>query len=293
MDPNRRITFWNRGAERLTGYESSEVVGRNCFDNLLSHVDGTGCPLCIMGCPLKWTMEDGEPREAEIYLRHKLGHRVPISVRVAPIKDSRGLTVGAVEIFTDISEKKRIERRAGELEGLAYRDPLTGLANRRFTELKVRQALEDLKQFNRAVGLIMIDLDEFKQVNDAYGHRVGDLYLQEVAMRMKRQLRSGDMLARLGGDEFAALLPLVCNRTQVEEIALRLERSFDDPFAVDGYLLRGSASVGVSMFPDDGITKDSLLSAADAAMYVTKHTRDASDALSSRRSNGSNPSSCN
>jgi len=172
-------------------------------------------------------------------------------------------------------------------------DLLTDIHNRFSLDRQLDACIKAAQGSETSFGLIYVDLDEFKQVNDAYGHRVGDLYLQEVAMRMKRQLRSGDMLARLGGDEFAALLPLVCNRTQVEEIALRLERSFDDPFAVDGYLLRGSASVGVSMFPDDGITKDSLLSAADAAMYVTKHTRDASDALSSRRSNGSNPSSCN
>jgi diguanylate cyclase (GGDEF)-like protein len=110
-------------------------------------------------------------------------------------------------------------------------------------------------------------------VNDLYGHRVGDLYLQEVAERMKRQLRSGDMLARLGGDEFAALLPMVHSRADAEDISLRLERSFDEPIAIEGYLLRGSASVGIAIYPEDGTSKDSLLSTADAAMYVDKHMR--------------------
>jgi diguanylate cyclase (GGDEF)-like protein len=122
-------------------------------------------------------------------------------------------------------------------------------------------------------GLIYIDLDEFKQVNDLYGHQVGDLYLQEVALRMKQQLRGGDTLARLGGDEFAVLLPLVRNRAKVEEIAQRLERSFDEPFAVEGFVLHGSASVGISVYPEDALTKDGLLSAADAAMYKTKNTK--------------------
>ncbi len=122
-------------------------------------------------------------------------------------------------------------------------------------------------------GLVYIDLDEFKQLNDFYGHHIGDLYLQEVSMRMKRQLRSGDMLARLGGDEFAALVPVVRSRSALEEIAQRLERCFDAPFAVEGYVLRGGASVGVALFPDDGTSPDSLLSAADAAMYVAKHTK--------------------
>ena len=139
-------------------------------------------------------------------------------------------------------------------------------------------------------GLIYIDLDEFKLVNDAYGHRVGDLYLQEVAIRMKQQLRTGDMLARLGGDEFAALMPLVGSREHVEEIATRLERSFDEPLEVEGYLLHGSASVGIALYPTDGTTKDSLLSAADAAMYVTKHTRgQAADRLPTRSFHGLQP----
>jgi diguanylate cyclase (GGDEF)-like protein len=122
-------------------------------------------------------------------------------------------------------------------------------------------------------GLIYIDLDEFKKVNDVYGHRFGDLYLQEVASRMKRQLRAADMLARLGGDEFAVLVPVVRNRNEVEEIAKRLETSFDEGYCEGGVVLRGSASVGVAIYPEDGSTKDSLLSKADAAMYVRKHAK--------------------
>jgi diguanylate cyclase (GGDEF)-like protein len=97
--------------------------------------------------------------------------------------------------------------------------------------------------------------------------------LQEVALRMKRQLRSRDMLARLGGDEFAALVPVVRSRAGVEEIAQRLERSFDEPFAVEGFVLHGSASVGIALYPEDALTKDGLLSAADAAMYQAKNTK--------------------
>jgi diguanylate cyclase (GGDEF)-like protein len=151
-------------------------------------------------------------------------------------------------------------------------DLLTEIHNRfsfeRHLETLIQQAREDAGIF----GLIYIDLDEFKQVNDQFGHKVGDVYLQEVAVRMKHQLRGGDMLARLGGDEFGALIS-VPNRVGVEEVAQRLIRSFDEPFAIEGYILRGSASVGVALYPEDGTTKDSLLTAADAAMYVTKHIK--------------------
>jgi diguanylate cyclase (GGDEF)-like protein len=152
-------------------------------------------------------------------------------------------------------------------------DQLTDVHNRFSIEKYLDSLVNESRDTAGIFGLIYVDLNEFKQVNDVYGHRVGDLYLQEVASRMKRQLRSADMLARLGGDEFAAVLPLVGGREQAAEVAMRLERSFDDPFTINGHTLRGSASVGVALYPEDGTTRDSLLSAADAAMYVSKHTR--------------------
>ena len=152
-------------------------------------------------------------------------------------------------------------------------DLLTDIHNRFSLEKHLDKLIENARNNAGIFGLIYIDLDEFKQVNDVYGHRVGDLYLQEVAMRMKRQLRGHDMLARLGGDEFAVLFSMVPNRGVAEEIAHRLEHCFDQPFAVEGYTLRGSASVGLAIYPEDGATRDSLLSASDAAMYVSKHTK--------------------
>ena len=158
-------------------------------------------------------------------------------------------------------------------------DLLTDIHNRFSLDKRLNALIEEARQNASIFGLIYIDLDDFKLVNDLYGHQVGDLYLQEVSMRMKRQLRSHDMLARLGGDEFAALVPVVRSRAEVEEIAQRLERSFDEHFAAEGYVLRGSASVGVALYPEDGATKDSLLSTADAAMYVAKHTKQRSAAV--------------
>jgi diguanylate cyclase (GGDEF)-like protein len=152
-------------------------------------------------------------------------------------------------------------------------DLLTDIHNRFSLDKRLDAQIEDARQQDSIFGLIYIDLDNFKRVNDVYGHHIGDLYLQEVARRMKRQLRSHDSLARLGGDEFAALVPIVRSRADVQEIALRLERSFDAPFPVDGAILYPAASVGIALYPEDAITKDGLLSTADAAMYVAKHTR--------------------
>jgi diguanylate cyclase (GGDEF)-like protein len=159
---------------------------------------------------------------------------------------------------------------------LIYRseyDLLTDLYNRFSLERYLEELIARASEEESVFGLIYIDLDDFKQVNDQYGHHVGDLYLEEISLRMKRQLRSGDMLARLGGDEFAALVPTVRTRAAIEEISQRLERSFDPPFAVEGHVLRGGASVGFALYPEDGSTVDTLLGAADAAMYVSKNTK--------------------
>ena len=186
-----------------------------------------------------------------------------------PQDESSALEAG-VRLATLAIETRRLYK------DLVYRsefDLLTDIHNRFSLDRYLEQLIEKSKVEGSIFGIVYVDLDEFKQVNDFYGHHIGDLYLQEVSTRMKRQLRSGDMLARLGGDEFAALMPVVRSRAAIEEIALRLERCFDAPFAVEGYVLRGGASVGVALYPDDGTSADSLLSAADAAMYVAKHTK--------------------
>jgi diguanylate cyclase (GGDEF)-like protein len=152
-------------------------------------------------------------------------------------------------------------------------DLLTDVPNRFSLEKQLAELIHQGNKATAAFGLIFIDFDGFKQVNDRFGHQVGDIYLQQAVLRMKHQLRPGDSLARLGGDEFAAVVPAVSNRTGVEEVAQRLERCFTDPFSIGGRLIQGKASVGVAFYPEDADSTDSLLSKADAAMYAIKQQR--------------------
>jgi len=170
------------------------------------------------------------------------------------------LAIGTRRLYSDLVHRSEF-------------DLLTDIQNRFALEKRLDGLIDEARRTAGIFGLIYIDLDEFKLVNDRYGHHVGDMYLREAAARMKRQLRPGDILARLGGDEFAALVPVVQHRSDVQEIALRLERCFDEPFALDGCLLHGSASVGFALYPEDAATRDTMLRAADAAMYVAKHRR--------------------
>lgn len=149
-------------------------------------------------------------------------------------------------------------------------DQLTNAANRFLLESRLDEALAHAKRSQSHCALVYIDLDQFKQVNDIYGHRVGDLYLQQVAERFSEKLRGMDTLARVGGDEFIALIPVVRGRTEIEEIVQRLVHCFNTPFQIDGHTVRGSASIGFAIYPDDGLTKDELKRVADAAMYAQK-----------------------
>ena len=153
-------------------------------------------------------------------------------------------------------------------------DLLTDIHNRFSLEERLGTLIAGAEARNEIFGLIYIDLDNFKQVNDLYGHHIGDSYLQEATRRMKHQLRSSDFLARLGGDEFAVLVPVLKDHSDVEEIASRLRDCFNNPFVVDIYILHGSASIGIAYYPEDGRSKDGLLRAADDAMYAAKgHAR--------------------
>jgi diguanylate cyclase (GGDEF)-like protein len=152
-------------------------------------------------------------------------------------------------------------------------DMLTEIANRFSFERGLTETLSRRADGHGRFGLIYVDLDGFKQINDQYGHKVGDLYLQAATARMKSRIRPGDLLARIGGDEFAVLVSDVARREDVLEIARRINECFEMPFSIGPYELDGAASLGIAFFPEDGRTKDELLSTADAAMYVEKNTK--------------------
>lgn len=190
--------------------------------------------------------------------------------RTPPREDEREALSGAVGLAALALETRRLY---SDLRHRSEFDMLTDIHNRFSMESCLDEQIEYARKTAGIFGLVYVDLDEFKQVNDVYGHLVGDLYLQEVAQRMKQQLRAEDMLARLGGDEFAVLLPSVRNRFEVEEIATRLQRALAQPFVREGCVIHCSASVGFALYPEDGTARDTLFSVADSAMYDNKSSR--------------------
>jgi len=176
-DKDRVVSYWNNAAERITGFSSQEVVGRSCSDNILIHVNTNGENLCVGGCPLAQSIQDTLPRETDIYLHHKSGHRVPVNVRASVIQNEKGEVTHAIELFTDISNKNIIEMRIKELERVALLDQLTQLANRHYIASEINNKLEDFRKHSIPFGVLFFDIDHFKAVNDTYGHDMEIKYL--------------------------------------------------------------------------------------------------------------------
>ncbi len=269
VDPARRITYWNKGAERISGYGAGEVTGSFCFDNLLQHVDDAGTRLCERGCPLSLTLADGMPVEADVYLHHKEGHRVPIHVRVSPIRDAAGRVTGAVEVFSENSVAVAALHRIQELEAMAYLDPLTGLANRVFTEISLRARLEEAHRYGWPFGVLFADVDAFKAVNDRHGHAVGDRVLATVARTLAGNLRPFDVVGRWGGDEFLVLVVNV-DSAKVRTLAERFRTLIAGSSAASpAGEVRVTVSIGATL-ARRGDDAAALVERADALMYEGK-----------------------
>jgi diguanylate cyclase (GGDEF)-like protein/PAS domain S-box-containing protein len=269
VDRERRILYWNEQAFRLTGYKPEEVMGRCSQDEILCHVDGSGKRLGHDGCPLTATIKDGAARQAQVFLRHKQGRRLPVLVRVQPIHGDDGSIVGAVEIFTDETARLAEVRKTREMERLAFLDQLTQMPNRRYLEMSVKTALTEFQVHHDPFGVLVIDLDLFKSINDKSGHAIGDQALQEAAKTLTGALRTSDIVGRWGGDEFLAVV-----RHVDSDILKRLaERCC--ALVAQTSLVGGSERLSLSVSVGGAITihedsADTLIKRADELMYRSK-----------------------
>ncbi len=262
-DTDQTIVDVNRAYCEITGYSRQEVLGkkpnfrssgrhdRTFYEAMWDSIDNTG----------SWS--------GEIWNRTKTGELSPEWHSVSTIRDENGNLSNYIEVFTDISVLKRSEEK---LEQLAHHDPLTGLANRSLLFDRVKSAIRRMDRENAKLAVLFLDLDYFKDVNDTWGHPIGDILLQEVAACLHNAIRDSDTIGRLGGDEFLVLIEDYERIEDITNVAEKLCQVMEQPFFVKDYELNISVSIGIAIFPDHGKDNATLIRNADSALYRAKES---------------------
>lgn len=268
VDNDRRIQFWNKAAEKITGYLADEILGKTCQDTNLNHIDEEGRPLCTVGCPLYATIIDGEQRKARVFVRHKEGYRIPISVNIFPLWQ-KGQCIGAVEVFTQDSPTVYEDDLVEQLSGMAMHDALTGLPNRRYLESYLSYRLDSYRRFGNQVAVMLADIDNFKDFNTMHGHAVGDAVLAAIGATIKQNMRRDDLIGRWGGEEILGVFS-VAKAYDAANVAEKFRQLIANTEVVhNGEVLSTSISVGITM-AKQGDTIQAVVARADQLMYQSK-----------------------
>jgi diguanylate cyclase (GGDEF)-like protein/PAS domain S-box-containing protein len=268
VNPERRIQYWNDSAERLTGYSAAEVIGRHCCAVLEHEVESSVRLRPGEECPIGMSLAQDRPVHERSFVRHRDGRRISIDARIIPVRDDDGVVIGAIEAMCDATSSLVAEGAFRQVREAADRDPLTGLANRRCLDRMLFQCLEHVEESGQPLSLIISDLDHFKQINDNWGHVVGDQALVQYATTLQNQCRSIDLVARFGGEEFVVILPgrPLDSAVQIAERHRRSTAAATPPELGQRWL---TASFGVAQAAP-GETASQLLKRADSALYRAK-----------------------
>lgn len=267
LDQNGLVTFVNPEAERLLGWSAEELIGRNGHD-LFHYQRPDGTHLAYADCPVHQAIRTGQTyRMLNDWIIRKDGTILPISMVSSPLMRG-GRIVGSVAAFQDITPLLAAEE---QIRQLAYHDSLTNLPNRRLLLDRLDQALSQARRHQRALALMFLDLDHFKEINDTLGHDVGDELLKQVAARLEDAIRGGDTVSRQGGDEFVVLLADIAQAQDAILVADKILRALRLPITVGDHNLRISASIGIASYPADGADDPKeLMKKADIALYAAK-----------------------
>jgi len=268
----REIVYWSAGAERIAGYRADEVVGRHCYDNILVHTDLHGKQLYLDGCPLQDGIEHGtEHTVSEVFLKRKDGTRLSVYVKTA-VFEQAGYILG-VEVFGELKgvAGEALAAQVQELSDSSVTDPLSGLFNRRYFDAALEQSFGMYQRLQRRYGVLHLDIDNFKSMNDTLGHAAGDQAIRFVASVLSSNARTMDVAARYGGDEFAVICP-VATPDELERYGLRLVRLVRESHspAVEDAGLTLTVSAGGTLVVASDPDAQAALARADAAMYEVK-----------------------
>jgi len=262
-DSNKLIVDVNPAFCEITGYSREEVIGKN--PRILS--SGKQGPEFYTAM---WQdINEHGHWQGEVWNRKKSGEAYAELLTISVLKNDNNKAVNYVGVFTDITSSKRQQE---QLSRIAHYDLLTNLPNRVLLADRLSQAMLQCSRHEQSLAVVFLDLDGFKAVNDAHGHDVGDKLLIALSVRMKKALREGDSLARIGGDEFVAVLADLAKVEDCEPVLERLLLATSDPVTVGDTIFNVSASIGVTLYPQDNVDADLLMRHADQAMYKAKES---------------------
>ncbi|MDX1496180.1 MAG: PAS domain S-box protein [Salinisphaeraceae bacterium] len=277
LDTDGRVIAVNPATMKMLGYSRDEIIGANAASLFhdsgelqqhaisLSRELGEKIPADHNAIVAKASR--GMRDESEWTYRRKDGLQIPIHLTVTPLKDEAGKITGYLKVAYDITERKRTE---AYIMHMAHHDPLTGLPNRLLLMDRIEMAIKQAHRDDKRVGVLLMDLDHFKRVNDSLGHHIGDQLLISISRRLQSSMRESDSLARLGGDEFVLVIPNVSSREKLESVVEMIFSSVTSPITLDNNELLITPSIGGSIYPDDGEDANILIRNADAAMYAAK-----------------------
>lgn len=261
LDKKRRVFAVNKAFSGITGFEEAEALGQR--DNLLlSKPPGENYYKAVFD-----HLQNSDSWNGEIGIRHKSGRLFTVNMTISVIKTSLGKVRYYIALFSDVTQRKQVEE---ELRHLASHDNLTGLPNRRLLLDRIDQNLNRARRNNSRLAILFLDVDNFKLINDAYGHDVGDFVLKEISVRLLGAVRESDTVARLSGDEFTIIADNVRDREEAIAVARKVMACFETPVELADQMLNISASVGIAVYPDDGRDIAVLMKRADEAMYRAK-----------------------
>jgi diguanylate cyclase (GGDEF)-like protein/PAS domain S-box-containing protein len=260
-DADDRVVMVNAAFTKLTGYDAQEIVGKILAESPFRPID-----VAESAARMDRQLRDGFVT-AEVSRVRKDGTPLSLWVTASSVRNADGTVRNNVRVFTDISLLKETQHK---LEQLASFDSLTEVPNRRLLHDRLEQATHRARRNKKEMAVMFIDLDGFKKVNDALGHDVGDLLLQQVALRLQNCIRLSDSIGRLGGDEFAIILEDTRQPADAMTVGERILAAFALPFILDGHRVAATASIGIAIYPEDGMEPAELLKNADVAMYRAK-----------------------
>ncbi|MDZ5473204.1 EAL domain-containing protein [Bacillus sp. 31A1R] len=260
-DEKGTILSVNPAFEVVTGYTKEEVLGLN--PSLLQ----SGIHDQTFYNEMWTQIKKHGSWKGEIWNKRKNGEIFPEWLTISSIKDDEGKVTNHVAVFSDITDRKHAE---DQLRKLAHFDALTGVANRYSLNKRLNSLIETAAKYNQQLAILFLDLDRFKQINDTLGHSYGDLLLKKVSERLKNLIKNKDMIARLGGDEFVIVLPNIKHPREAVHIAENIIHSLTQSFLLENQEVYISTSIGISLYPLDGLSMESLIRNADKAMYQAK-----------------------